>query len=292
MILATGCAGLFALGLGLVFRALRPARAPLAVRLAALEGRPRHEGADGTVLGRVLADLLDPHASRSDRLASELAIADMTMPVLLARQAGTGLLGAALMAAMGVVMTAGGVPVPPILVVVGAVVVAAGGGLLPGYLLRAQAGERRAGMRHVLAGYLDLTGVILAAGEGLETALRHAASMGSGWAYDRLAACLEEARLTRRPAWEALGALGVRIGVAQLADLGESLALAGVEGARLRDSLAARARSLREHELAEIEARAGSATEGMSGPLVFLLVGFVVLIGYPALMGVVGGLGP
>src|SRR6185312_8163563 len=97
------------------------------------------------------------------------------------------------------------------------------------------------------------------------------------------------ARLTRRPAWEGLSELGSRLGVPELVELADGLGLAGTEGARLRDSLAARAASLREHELSEAEASAGSATEGMSAPLVAILAGFVALIGYPALAGVMGG---
>jgi tight adherence protein C len=295
LILAAGCAVMVAVGLVLVMRAVRPARAPLALRLAALEESTRAEEGRGTgsqaAVGRLLVEVLDPLDERFAALRATLAVTGTSLPTHLTRQAATGLLGAVVPAAMAVVMAAGGVAVPPEVVVIGAVLVGVAGAFAPTYVARAQAAERRAEMRHTLAGYVDLTGVVLAAGEGLETALRHAAAMGAGWSYAELRRALDTARLTRRPAWEALGEAGRHIGVPELVELSEGLALAGGEGARLRDSLAARARTLRDHELTEAESKAGSATEGMSGPLVFLLVGFVVLIGYPALVGVVGGLG-
>jgi hypothetical protein len=60
------------------------------------------------------------------------------------------------------------------------------------------------------------------------------------------------------------------------------VSLAGTEGARVRDSLAVKASSLRDHALAEAEAEAQATTERMALPLVMLFLGFLILIGYPA----------
>jgi hypothetical protein len=50
----------------------------------------------------------------------------------------------------------------------------------------------------------------------------------------------------------------------------------------VRDSLAVKASSLRDHALAEAEAEAQATTERMALPLVMLFLGFLILIGYPA----------
>jgi tight adherence protein C len=70
--------------------------------------------------------------------------------------------------------------------------------------------------------------------------------------------------------------------VPELTELAASLSLAGTEGARVRESLAVKATSLRDHALAEAEADAQSTTEKMAVPVVMLFLGFLLLIGYPA----------
>ena len=80
------------------------------------------------------------------------------------------------------------------------------------------------------------------------------------------------------------------IDVPELAELAASAELAGNEGARVRSSLAAKARAIRVRALAEIETAAQSATERMTLPIVLLMVGFVVFLGYPAIDRVVNGI--
>jgi tight adherence protein C len=70
--------------------------------------------------------------------------------------------------------------------------------------------------------------------------------------------------------------------VSELSELAASISLAGTEGARVRDSLAMKASTLREHAMAEAEAEAESTTEKMAVPVVLLFLGFMILIGYPA----------
>jgi hypothetical protein len=54
--------------------------------------------------------------------------------------------------------------------------------------------------------------------------------------------------------------------------------------------LAVKAASLRDHALAEAEAEAQSTTEKMALPVVLLFLGFLILIGYPAVDAVVNNL--
>src|SRR6185437_9587860 len=98
------------------------------------------------------------------------------------------------------------------------------------------------------------------------------------------------ARLTRRPPWETLGQLGTELGLPELGELAASITLAGTEGARVKSSLAAKAAALRTRQLADAEGAAQAATERMSLPLVLLFAGFILLIGYPAIVHVLLGL--
>jgi hypothetical protein len=58
----------------------------------------------------------------------------------------------------------------------------------------------------------------------------------------------------------------------------------------VRESLAVKASSLREHALADAEAEAESTTEKMAMPVVLLFLGFLILIGYPAINAVLTAL--
>ena len=66
--------------------------------------------------------------------------------------------------------------------------------------------------------------------------------------------------------------------------------LAGEQGARIKLSLAAKAAALRSHQMARIEADAQAATERMGLPTVLMFLGFMVLLGYPAMHQILGAL--
>jgi tight adherence protein C len=72
------------------------------------------------------------------------------------------------------------------------------------------------------------------------------------------------------------------LGIDELSDLAAAAGLAGTEGAKVRSTLAARAATIRRHELANAEAEANALTEKLFIPGVFLLIGFLVFVGYPA----------
>ena len=59
--------------------------------------------------------------------------------------------------------------------------------------------------------------------------------------------------------------------------------MAGEEGAAVRTSVAAKARTIRERMIAETEVTAAAVTERMSLPSILLVLGFLVFLGYPAL---------
>ncbi|CAL9343818.1 type II secretion system F family protein [Nocardiopsis dassonvillei] len=153
----------------------------------------------------------------------------------------------------------------------------------PDMSLRDEADKRREQMRRALASFADLVVVSLAGGAGVNGALADAGAAGNGWAMARIRESLREAVLMRQPPWTALRDLGERYDTPEFAELSASLQLAGADGARIRSSLAAKARTLRTQFLSEMDAEAQSATERMSLPVVLLFAGFLALLGYPAM---------
>ncbi len=86
--------------------------------------------------------------------------------------------------------------------------------------------------------------------------------------------------------WDALTELGERIGVAELRDLGTLVRLVGRDGARVRQTLTARAATMRRRELAEAEGLAGQKDQSMRLAQVLIGFGFIVFISYPAIVAV------
>ncbi|MGW3952878.1 type II secretion system F family protein [Streptomyces sp. NPDC004752] len=153
----------------------------------------------------------------------------------------------------------------------------------PDLNVRQQAARRRREMRHTLSLVLDLTVIALAGGAGIQQALAQAVAAPQGWAAGRLRHALHVAQLTRTSPWPHLGELGRHLTVADLTELSSTLSLAGSEGAKIRGSLAAKARAMRRRRISEADGAAQAATERMSLPVVGLFAAFLLLIGYPAL---------
>ena len=167
---------------------------------------------------------------------------------------------------------------------------AVGGALLPTPTLHQEAEKRRQSFKHALGAYFNLVGVNVAAGKGVEGALETAAAGGQGPAFAEIRQALYRAKITGETPWSGLDRLGEELGVAELRELAATVSLAGDVGAKVRDSLAAKAATLRRRGLAEIEEAANSANERMSLPVVLLVVAFIVFIGYPAVFRIIHGL--
>jgi hypothetical protein len=298
------------LGLLMLARGLAPPRAPLRAALARLEvdtaqprgARPstptpaaRSGAVDGDGWGVALAGM--PLVRLAGRLGlqpswlrRDLAILGRTPERHLADKAVLALFGLLLAPATAAALAVIGISLPLPLPLAASLLLAVGGFLVPDAGVRADAAARRRDLRHALGSFLDLTVIALAGGAGVEGALTDASSVGRGVAATGLRRALQTARLRREPPWAALGRLGEELGISELVELAASVELAGTEGAKVRASLAAKAMSLRSHQLAEAETQAQAATERMSLPVVLLFAGFLVFIGYPAIARIIAGL--
>ena len=165
------------------------------------------------------------------------------------------------------------------------------GFMLPILQLRSRARMQRREIRTSLSAYLDLVSIMLAGGAGIESALVAASRVGDGPTFHLIADSLDVARATRRSPWEILAIEGERIGIDELPELAATIKLGGEQGARMTASLVAKTSSMRAKQLAEVEADANAATERMGLPMVLLFMGFLVLLGYPAMQMISAGFG-
>lgn len=158
--------------------------------------------------------------------------------------------------------------------------------MLPDLEVRRDAADKRKDLRRVIAAYLDLVSMNLAGGRGLPEALMAAADVSDGWALVRIRSCLNDARITGISQWVALGRLGAELGIEELQDLSVALGLVADDGAKIRESLASRAETMRHRELAEIEGSAGENSQSMLVAQLMLAAGFLVFLMFPAAMRV------
>jgi Flp pilus assembly protein TadB len=229
--------------------------------------------------GRRLAELLPwlPVPSQ------DLALLGQDRSAWLASKVSCGLLGLAAPVLLSVLAALAGHPLSWAVPVLGALALGGGMFFAPDLVTHVNAAEKRYDFRHALSSYLDLVGLERGAGAGPTEALEAAAQIGGGWAFQRIAAALEAARRVGAAPWAALAELAAETGVTELADLADIAEVAGQEGARILDTLAARAASMRAQQLSADRAKAGSRGTTMVVPIALLAAGFLILLVFPVI---------
>jgi Flp pilus assembly protein TadB len=270
---------------GPVALALLDARLARGRREASLTSDRRHaeESPRMRRVGARIGDLAESQGVRlPTRLEADLGMVGQSREMFLARTAGGALLGAVLPNAVLVPFAVTGLigfAIPLWLVLFGAVV----GAMVPYLELARQARDKRRAFRHMVSAFLDLVAMNLAGGRGVPEALQAAAGLSDSWGMIRIRDTLEAARLQGITPWAALGQLGEEVDVDELRDLAAALALVAEDGAKVRESLTARASSMRHRELADAEARSEERSQSMLVAQLLLCVGFLVFLVYPAL---------
>jgi tight adherence protein C len=290
-------------GLGAIvsWRLLFPAPPPLQAEIARLQRRnqlaslPEIKEIDdadffGRTVGPALVRLAQDLGLHLDTLEANLKLVGRSLEQHLAQKVVLGVFGLVLPMMLGFVYSMAGFGVPITVPALGGIALGAVFFFAPDMSLNSEAAKRTRDFKHALGSYLDLVVISLAGGAGVENALRDAAAVGHGWPFARLRDTLGSTELTGETPWAALTRLGEELRVEELIELSASISLAGTEGARVRESLAVKATSLRDHALTTVEAEANATTEKMALPMVLLFAGFLILIGYPALNAVVTGL--
>jgi len=280
-------------GVWCIARALLPTTAPLNQALASLSeprwsATPRGPtGVEGQAhrLGRWIMDVTGADMSP---LKADLAMLNRTEEVHLIERLKTAAFWAVvppMFLLFGLIAT-GGLVFSPTLIAAASVIALIVGWFLTDGQIRTQAANRRQEFEAALTTYLGLVSIGLAGGAGIQQALQDAVEQGEGWSFTILRRSLTDARVRGISPWVAMGEAGERMGLEAMTDLSSTMELAGTSGAHIRESLMTKAKSLRNHQIAEIEREAAGRTTAMAGPTGLMMAGFVVLLIYPALRAV------
>ncbi|MGI9030314.1 MAG: type II secretion system F family protein [Ilumatobacteraceae bacterium] len=282
MVLAAVLAGALGGGILLIGRALFPP--PRALRTMSeelLEPRRVRASAGGAKGGseRLAARLT---SAPSARLAADLAVLGRTPTRHTLDQLGYAVAFTTLGLLPGLVLPLAGLAVPVIAFAGIAVAFGAVGWLYPELEVRSRAAAARKAWAQVVTVYVDIVGISLAGGAGVEDALMVAAQSGTGPQFEELAATLRAAQTRRHTLWSALDELGARSDIVALRELSSAVDLAAEAGSRIRETLLAKAGAMRVRQLTDAEADAQKSSETMGIAPALMAVAAVVLIGYPA----------
>jgi tight adherence protein C len=287
MIVAAVLAAGVGAGIWLIARALMPPARPLRT-LATELSSPRqaglpHAGPGGGV--RSWSKRLAVRLARgySERLSADLAVLGRSSAGHALDKLGYALVFFVLGGVPAAVFAAFDVGVRPPSAAFGGLLLAGAGWCYPDLDARSRARAARRAWARALTVYVDIVGISLAGGAGVEDALMVAADVGSGPQFDELRDTLRAAQTRRRKLWLSLDDLGARIDVLPLRELAAAVDLAAESGSRIRETLIAKAAAMRVRQLAETEADAQKASETMGVAPALMAIAAVVLIGYPAL---------
>lgn len=177
--------------------------------------------------------------------------------------------------------------------IAGGILVAAAGAsigyVLPDFELKRNAAVARTEFERALNAFVGLVAVSMSGGSGLITAMGDSAAVGSGWVFEMLRSTLSDARVHSEPIGRALDRLGRQLDVEGLIELAGAIGLAGDSGARIRETLIARAESGRKKEISEARTVAERTTANLGIPVGTLVIGWIGFLGYPAISSLLQG---
>jgi hypothetical protein len=285
-------------GLALLLVAWWPAQRSLGSALAMLrapssESFPLGNAAPSwqVQLGQAVMRLTGPLGLNHQPLRADLALLERPLSGHTARKTLCAVGAGLAVPVLGGLLELGQVHVAPLAQTSVALGAAVAGFALPDRQVQTAARRRRAHLRYTVTALLNLVAINLAGGAEVEEAIHNATRLGDSWGFTLLRQHLDRARLARTKVWAAWAQLGHDLDVPELRQLAQQVAIAGDEGARMRQALVAMAGSMRDRELAEAEVRAGEASEHMVLPLTLLGAGFLLFLVIPALSRVLATFG-
>ncbi len=257
-------------------------------------GRSIAESANGPVTPRssmpAIAALAERLGAADNReLARKLRLVGKTPEQYAGERLLMAIVGFSLPLFAWLILTMSGSRPPTFLFGLAALGFGVGGFLYPAAPLAEQAQARQREFRFGLGAYLDFVTIMLAGGAGTRSALQAAAEAGDGWVFAELRGAIARANATGLTIWECLEQLADELGLVELEELAASVALAGGQGGRVKDSLMAKADAMRAAQSAELETMAEASTEKMILPVVVMIAGLVLFIGVGAASVVMGG---
>jgi hypothetical protein len=288
------------LGVFLLMVALIPRRLSLARQLAVFDADvrsasrarpPRVDGKESQIgrrIGAGIAAFCTEQGWEFGSLRANLSLVGKSFESYLATKLLLAIFGLLVGPLLLAVLSLGGFQLPFAVPLWAGLALAAVFFFLPDLELKQKVDRRRRDFRHAIGAFLDLVAMNLAGGRGVPEALMSASEIGSGWAMWRIRDALTNARIIGQTPWQALRALGEEVRIDELRDLSAALSLVAEDGAKVRESLATRAASLRRRELAELQGQAGERSQSMLVAQMLLAVAFLVFLVYPAVRTLLG----
>ncbi|WP_419918548.1 hypothetical protein [Candidatus Poriferisocius sp.] len=279
------------IGFTIAFWGLFPPRAPLQNRLMKLNQLTENKFQTKTLqdsVGEIMGQCFKHFGLHKHKIEHDLKITNQSLEKLAIVKLETLIFGAGLPVLIWLLAWLNQIWISPVFVMSMSILIGGLLFLLPDLLLQRKARNYRQELRHQLSTYLDLVGLHLAGGSGIEKALTDSVAYGKAWGFVKIEQALRQAQRANEPLWISLEKLGRDLGSADLEELGTWFLLAGTSGSQVRSSLHTKAKGLRERALNEAETEAQRATERMSLPIVLLFTAFLGLISYPAFAAIIG----
>lgn len=285
----------------LAVKVVPPKRSPL-VGLAQFDAHRRSNGGHdvedaaartqtaATAQGRIgswFAAELQRRGIRYISLRQDLALTGDSFDAVMGRKV-VAAVGGFLIALLGLswLQYGAGISLPTGAPLVVAAIAAAALFWAPDVDVRREAKRRRAEFTEDLSVYLELVSLEMAGYAAAEAALPQAAKQGGTWSMLLIRDTLLRARLSGEDTWDALAELGERIGVPDLRELGSLIKNVADDGAQVRQTLSARAASMRRARLANEEGAAEERNQSMRLAQLLIAFGFMLFVGYPAFVNI------
>lgn len=281
------------LGVALIVRELIPAPPDLGAALARLRDTPsrphdRHTATPGGghAMRQRLGGWLPRAAARLGLPVPrrDLDLVGRTVESYLAGKVALAVAGLAVAPVLTVALGVAGLELPVTIPVAASAGLAVLFFLLPDIDVRRRAADARREFRRGLCSYVDLVALERLADASAIEALERAAKVGEGWVFARIRDTLIHARLAGTSPWQALSDLAAEVGVTELGDVGDIVAVSGEDGAAVHQTLRAQAQALRTALLTEHEAAANASSERLAIPVACLGLLFIALLTFPALV--------
>lgn len=289
MILAALAGSGLVAGLVLAARGLFPSPRSLTDRLGDFHRNARSDVSDREAIvsawSRMTVAFLRAVRGELHDVERDLRVTGTTVDSYATDKLNAGIGGAVLLSVLPVLV---GFGVSPMLLLLSAVVGFAGFYFVPDVELRDKAASQRREFDETVTAFVDLVAVSVAGGGGVNTAMIDAARLGDGWAFEQLRQTLADATIRAETPWAGFERLGRDLGVDSLVELAGAMSLAGTSGAKIRETLLARAESARSRELSGRLAEAERSSEAMGIPLAAMFFGWMGFLGYPTIMNLVG----
>jgi Flp pilus assembly protein TadB len=263
-----------AIGVTLIVAAFAPTRPRLADVL--------HETPQGPP---GLREVVIAQADRLKLIAkpADLALIGQSRESFVAQRVGLLLVGALWIPVLTTVLALVGAAPPIVLTGAASAGCALVGWQLPVLVLKNKVKHARAVFAGALAAYCRLVALGRLGDRGPVEALRYPATLGTGWAFQRIKLAIDEAALRGRMPWAGFADLAEETGVRELKDIGHIIASAGQDGASIVDTLRAKAEALDEKQLADRKTGSSVRSDRMDMPVALLGLAFIAFLAFPGL---------